>query len=114
MVVLRGAAGGGWQSTGTPAWCSGVKEREFFIDNLRVRIVMIRWTGLAPWEFEFPFPGSLTSTVLAHRHVLAFDFGVQSTGTPAWYTTGYETLDHVWCAGVTAQHAQGITGVPRS
>jgi len=26
--------------------------------------VMIRWTGLAPWEFEFPFPGSLTSTFL--------------------------------------------------
>ena len=25
-------------------------------------IVMIRWTGLAPREFEFPFPGSLTST----------------------------------------------------
>ena len=23
---------------------------------------MIRRTGLAPWEFEFPFPGSLTST----------------------------------------------------
>jgi len=23
---------------------------------------MIRWTGLAPWEFEFPSPGSLTST----------------------------------------------------
>ena len=22
---------------------------------------MIRWTGLVPWEFEFPFPGSLTS-----------------------------------------------------
>ena len=36
--------------------------REFFIDNLLVRIhfiiVMIRWTGLAPWEFEFPFPPS--------------------------------------------------------
>ena len=33
-------------------------ESEFFIDNLLVRIhfiiVMIRWTGLAPWEFEFP------------------------------------------------------------
>ena len=28
-------------------------------------IVMIRWTGLAPWEFEFPFPGSLTSIFLA-------------------------------------------------
>ena len=31
-------------------------KREFFIDNLLVRIhfiiVMIRWTGLAPWEFE--------------------------------------------------------------
>jgi len=34
-------------------------EREFFIDNLLVRIhfiiVMMRWTGLAPWEFKFPF-----------------------------------------------------------
>ena len=32
-------------------------ETEFFIDNILVRIhliiVMIRWTGLAPWEFEF-------------------------------------------------------------
>ena len=44
------------------------REREFFIDNLLVRIhfiiMMIRWTGLAPWEFEFPFPGSLTSAFL--------------------------------------------------
>jgi len=34
-------------------------EREFFIDSLLVRIhfiiVMIGWTGLAPWEFESPF-----------------------------------------------------------
>jgi len=48
-------------------------EIEFFIANLLVRIhfiiVMIRWTGLAPWEFEFPFPGSLTSTFLDTRHV---------------------------------------------
>jgi len=40
-------------------------QRELLIDNLLVRIhfiiVMIRWTGLAPWEFEFPFPGSLTA-----------------------------------------------------
>ena len=39
----------------------GFREREFFVDNLLVRIhfiiVMIRWTGLAPWDFEFPFPG---------------------------------------------------------
>jgi len=44
------------------------RKREPFIDNLLVRfhsiIVMIRWTGLAPWDFEFPFPGSLTSTFL--------------------------------------------------
>ena len=26
---------------------------------------MIWWTGLAPWKFQFPFPGSLTSTFLA-------------------------------------------------
>jgi len=35
-------------------------QREVFIDNLLVRIhfiiAMIRWTGLAPWGFEFPFP----------------------------------------------------------
>jgi len=44
------------------------RERKFFIDNLLVRIhfiiVMIRWTGLAPWGFEFLFPGSSTSTFL--------------------------------------------------
>ena len=43
-------------------------ERESFIDNLLVRlhfiIVTIMWTGLAPEEFEFPFPGSLPSTFL--------------------------------------------------
>ena len=27
-------------------------------------IKMIWWTGLAPWEVEFPFPGSLISTFL--------------------------------------------------
>jgi len=43
-------------------------EGELFFDNLLVRIhfiiVMIRWTSLAPCEFEFRFPGSLTSTFL--------------------------------------------------
>ena len=41
-------------------------ERNFFMDNLLVRIHFvietIWWTGLAPWESEFPFPGSLIST----------------------------------------------------
>ena len=46
---------------------------EFFTDNLLVRIhftiEMIWWTGLTPWEFEFPFPGSLTSTFAGGRDV---------------------------------------------
>ena len=45
-----------------------VREIEFFIDTLLIRIhfiiEMIRWTGLAPSEFEFRFPGSLISTFL--------------------------------------------------
>ena len=38
-------------------------EKEFFIDNLLVRIyfiiVMIRWTGLAPWKFDSLFQVAL-------------------------------------------------------
>ena len=45
----------------------GTSERDFFIDNLLVGIHVIfemSWrTGLAPWEFEFSFPGSLISTL---------------------------------------------------
>jgi len=52
-----------------------IPKREFVIDNLLVRIhfiiVMIRWTGLAPWEFEIPFPGSLKSTFLLILKLLA-------------------------------------------
>ena len=44
---------------------------EFLIDNLLVRIhftiPIIRWPGLAPWEFESPFPGSFTSTLRQER-----------------------------------------------
>ena len=62
---------GSFQTSTRPS-CTWVRpppaEREFFIDNLLVRIhfgiVMIRWTGLAPWEIEFPCQGGLTSTVL--------------------------------------------------
>ena len=46
-------------------------EREFFIDNLLVRIHRwFRWTVLVPWEFEFPFPGSLISTFLEREDLL--------------------------------------------
>ena len=38
------------------------RKREFFIVKLLVWnhfiAVMIGWTGLTSWEFEFPFPGS--------------------------------------------------------
>jgi hypothetical protein len=60
------------QGLESPPWClepppRGLK-RGFFIDNLLVRIhltiEMIWWTGFALWEFEFPFPGSLTCTFL--------------------------------------------------
>ena len=50
------------------------QESEFFVDNLLVRIhfiiEMIWWTGLSPWEFELPFPGSLISTFLCFCGVI--------------------------------------------
>ena len=49
---------------------ANIPERELCIDNLLVRIhfiiEMICWTGLAPWEIGFPYPGSLISTFLAN------------------------------------------------
>ena len=55
-------------STPPPSSCPPPRgaEEGCFIDNPLVRmhhtIVMIRWTGLAPWEFEFTFPDRLAST----------------------------------------------------
>ena len=53
----------------SPSSCQHLlKSERLFIDSLLARIhiiiVMIGWTGLAPWEFEFPFPDSLTSHVV--------------------------------------------------
>jgi len=65
------------RTRGEPVHVFARTEREFFIDNLLVRIhliiVLIRWTGLAPREFEFLFSGSLMSTLLAGRN-LGLDF----------------------------------------
>ena len=53
-------------------------ERDFLIDNLLVRIhfiiEMIRWTGLAPCEFEFPFPGSLHAFLIDDSCFLTDDY----------------------------------------
>jgi len=42
------------------------RAREFFIDNRLIRnhviIVMVWWTGLAPWNFEFPFEAASSAT----------------------------------------------------
>ena len=59
MVDLGGGAFPHEQGTPVPR----ASQREFFMDDLLVRIhfivVMIRWTGLALWEFEHSFLGSL-------------------------------------------------------
>jgi len=68
---------------------SPVNEREIFIDNLLVRIhfiiVMIRWTGLAPWEFEFPFP--------------------REQEEPQWIV--------LWCHAITCQESDQFHEIPR-
>jgi len=66
---------------------AALREREFFIDNLLVRIhfiiVMIRWTGLAPWGFELMPTSTCGSCTTA---VLASGYGAQplssGKGTP--------------------------------
>jgi len=60
-----------------------LRTREFFIDNPLVRIhfiiVMIRWTGLAPWEFEFPQALQLTDSNCARNPQLTCHTAVDWT-----------------------------------
>jgi hypothetical protein len=37
---------------------------------------MIRWTGLAPLDFEFPFPGSLASPFLSGKNLVGVRAGI--------------------------------------
>ena len=67
------------------------RERDFLIDNLLVRIhviiVMIRWTGLAPWEFKFLFPGGLKSTFRVLYDILRVEVAIISSTLLSHATT---------------------------
>ena len=87
-------------------------EREFFIDNLLVRIhfiiVMLSWTGLARWEFEFPFPGSLTCTFLRQVDVLL----VEGTSALVRRSVGVRERER-GREGERGNEATNVMGVPR-
>ena len=59
-------------------------ERKWKMAQVRIHfiIVMIRWTGLAPWEFEYPLQGSLTSTFLKHGDYLLEEMTWLAAGIP--------------------------------
>ena len=95
------------------------REREFFIDNLQVRInsiiVMVKWTGLAPWGFEYPFPGSLTSTFLvAAANPQTSDPECAPSRHPrfAWDVEPVLSLNHFY--GVLRFHPSGYKTFPPS
>ena len=79
-------------------------EREFFIGNLLVRlhfiIVMIRWTGLAPWEFELPLRFAEALGVSVGRRAVAMQLLRQQLHRNVlWYRGGlvfeaYRFLHH--------------------
>ena len=56
----------------SPTRCT---EKEFVINNLLVRIhfiiVMIRWTGLAPWKFEFQASSHESDTLRRDWYLIA-------------------------------------------
>ena len=70
--VRRGRPG--LVSAGTPSGLRPAGQKQFFVDNFLVRIhfviVMIRWTGLAQWEFEFSFPGGIIFTFLVQESMM--------------------------------------------
>ena len=79
---------------------------------------MVRWTGLAPWEFEFPFPGSLTSTFLALFPTLAVrlrpSLGIRLLQSPAQEATRPEYCRREFASGISPREIGVTTGVPYS
>ena len=83
-------------------------EREFIIDNPLVRIHRcFLWTGLAPWEFESPFPGSLISTFLG------FPENLIGNKRPYTLKPRTQTPNLRLCAS-SSQAASSVTSSPES
>ena len=102
MQRAKGAVLASTPTCTSAAQCLSTRESEVFIDNLLVRnlriiIVMIRWTGLVPWEFEFLFPGSLTSTFQVssdnHRQ------GRDHLGAPG---AALSLIEMIWLSGLAS------------
>ena len=74
-------------------------------------------TGLAPWEFEFPFPGSLISTFLVQPHTLDAAGGIRSAllhsrsvggNLPTDYCLSNSPTDNCHSLNLTLDAAGGI------
>ena len=74
------------------------RERESFIDNLLVRIhfiiVMIRWTGLAPWEFATSHP---PTHIRPHIRPNLLSVYVTITNKYISYLYLKNTNQYIWC-----------------
>jgi len=90
------------------------REREFYIDNLLVRIhfiiVMIRWTGLAPWDFEFPFQA------IGRRDELSKRGTYLSSETESFMASSSETgaVRSAWSSASTCRETMSLKYEPSS
>ena len=82
-----------------------VGEEEQVLVRIYFIIVMIRWTGLALWELEFPFSGSLTSTFLGAMCVLKLEYPLYRRALGAAWEPCVDKVNH---------RRLSNTGVPRS
>ena len=90
-------------------------ERDFFVDNLLVRIhciiVLIRWTGLAPCKFEFPSPGSLP---ISSRQLSQFNSRKKYTMVRLWCESVGENFNTVLPRCPGPEQAMEVLGGVRS
>ena len=56
----------------------------FLLVRIHFIIVMIRWTGLTPWEFEFPFP---QMNMMAYESDYMWFFELYGNTLFGWPTT---------------------------